>query len=274
MTVLLALSAFPLLKPWSALGTLFTGRHGLLRRRRNSLLKRVSVLSFTLRMIASYQRASVIPVVGSPAEPATWTHLVATIDVIIDAARDDKNHKLMIDIFKLVTDAAQRLRPVGAPKLSFIATTGVGVHGDSRTEFVTDTTPITRPIALAAGRAKAEQEILKNDVVNGIVIRPSLVYGRSGSLTEILFGSAAAGKAQWYGEPGARLGLIHTDDLADLYLRAAEKAQLIGGQAFSGVNSFTESVEDILAKATYVSGAKEAPAYIDTAGNRDYFHQT
>lgn len=207
--------------------------------------------------------------VGSPTDATTWTHHIATIDVVIATTRDDKADELMLAIFKLAADAAQRVRPRGAPKLAFIATTGTGVHGNNRTEFVTDTTPVTRPIPLAAGSANLEQVILTNGVVNGIVIRPSLLYGQSGSLLDIMFSSAAGGKAQWYGKSGGRFALIHADDLADLYLRAAEKAQLVTGKAFSAANDFTESIDEALKKATEVSGAQEAPVYLDAAGKRE-----
>lgn len=267
LTVPLVLLACPSLKLWSVRATLFMDRLDPLRRRSAWPPKKVCgvILSHSLYLIA----VQVIPVVGDPAEATTWSHMIATLDVVIDCTRSEDTTTLMQAVFKLVTDGASRLRPANAPKLTFISTSGTGPHGSSRTEFVTDTTPCTRPIPLAVGRVDLEQNIVKNSVINGIVIRPSLLYGRSGSLFDIMFSSAAKGKAEWYGTPGGRFALIHTDDLADLYLRAAEKAQLVGGMIFTAANDFTESVDDVLAKVTEVSGAKEAPEYFDTAGNRE-----
>lgn len=64
--------------------------------------------------------------------------------------------------------------------------------------------------------------------MNPIVVRPALLYGRSGSLFDFWFGLAtdAAKRGEVWEVPGtdeARFSLIHTDDLADLYLRVVER---------------------------------------------------
>ncbi|KAJ8457038.1 hypothetical protein ONZ45_g18478 [Pleurotus djamor] len=63
-------------------------------------------------------------------------------------------------------------------------------------------------------------------------------------------------KVTWPGTSGGRLSAIHTDDLADLYVKAAEKAPLIGGLTFDAGNDFSESVDDFLQRLVEVSGAK------------------
>jgi nucleoside-diphosphate-sugar epimerase len=67
------------------------------------------------------------------------------------------------------------------------------------------------------------------DEVHGIVIRPGILYGRSGSLPGMMVFKAAL-EAQKNGEQfeaigmrDARFGTIHQDDLADLFLRVAER---------------------------------------------------
>jgi hypothetical protein len=59
-----------------------------------------------------------------------------------------------------------------------------------------------------------------------IVIRPALLYGRSGSFFASFFQSACEGNVWYTGQPGGRFALIHTDDLADLYVRSVEKAAM------------------------------------------------
>ena len=68
--------------------------------------------------------------------------------------------------------------------------------------------------------------------LNGIVIRPSILYGRSGSNTADIFAEAERASKEgadliWAGAPGGRWALIHVDDLADLFVRAAESVSSI-----------------------------------------------
>lgn len=53
--------------------------------------------------------------------------------------------------------------------------------------------------------------------IQGIVIRPGIVYGRNMSMIgEQLFKRARPGFVQWYGRPGGRILTVHQDDLAEL----------------------------------------------------------
>lgn len=136
------------------------------------------------------------------------------------------------------------------------------MHGDDRINFVTDTTPITSPTELIAWRPAHEQAVITNPVLNGIVIRPSLLYGRSASILSALFRNAYNGKVSWYGTPGGRYAVIHADDLAAMYVLVAEKATIATGKIFDAANSTTESVDELLAKLVVVSGAKGPYEYV------------
>lgn len=164
--------------------------------------------------------------------------------------------KLSELLFTAISNAAKQLRPQGAPKLTYIYTSGTWVHGDNREDVITDTTPIRSPAELVAWRPTREQAIIHDQTVNGIVIRPGLLYGRSGSLLAPFFKSASEGKVWYPGKPGGRFALIHTDDLADLFLRAVERASICGGRIFDATNDITESADDVLAALAKVSGAK------------------
>ena len=159
------------------------------------------------------------------------------------------------EVFLAVREAAQKLRPQGAPKLTYIYTSGVWVHGDSRTEIFTDTTPIRSPVPIFTWRPEREQLILKDQILNGIVIRPAFVYGRSASHFGALFKAASEDRLSYPGTPGARVSGLHTDDLADLYVRATEKAAICGGLAFDAATDITESIDDVLTALVKVSGA-------------------
>jgi nucleoside-diphosphate-sugar epimerase len=161
---------------------------------------------------------AVIPIVGEPKDSQVWAHLVPTLDVVIDAVGGMEIVALGEALFAAVRDAAESSRTAGAPKLTYIYTSGGWVHGDSRhgDVQVSDTSALVSPVPLAAWRIPLEQRVTRDTVLNGIVIRPAVVYGRSGSLFAALFAGAAQGKVSWPGRPGGRFALIHTDDLADL----------------------------------------------------------
>jgi nucleoside-diphosphate-sugar epimerase len=137
-----------------------------------------------------------------------------------------------------------------------VYTSGYWVHGADDKNYISDTAPPTNPLAIVAWRVSKEQDVLTNSVYNGIVIRPSVLYGRSASFVALLFKTAYEGKAVWPGSPGGRLATIHQDDLADLYLRVVEKSPTLGGIAFDGSNPMTESIDDVLQSLVKISGAK------------------
>ncbi|KDQ52201.1 hypothetical protein JAAARDRAFT_50342 [Jaapia argillacea MUCL 33604] len=205
----------------------------------------------------------IIPIVGEVSDPSAWVQHTTHLDVVIEAVGGMEIKSLSAVLLSAISSAAKAHRPVGSPKLTYIYTSGTWVHGDHRTEVVTDTTPLTRCAELVSWRPDREQRVLNDPVLNGIVIRPALLYGRSGSLFTPLFAGAAQGKVSWPGRPGGRYALIHTDDLADLFLKASEKAQIVGGKVFDAANDFTESVDGILAKVVEVSGAKGPYQYTE-----------
>lgn len=177
-------------------------------------------------------------------------------------------------LLEATAEAAKQYRPPHAPKVTYIYTSGTWVHGDNRKEIVADTTPLTSPAELVAWRPEQEQRVVAQTILNGIVIRPGLLYGRSASLLGLLFKNAYEGKVKWYGTPGGRYTPIHCDDLAELYLLVGEKSSLIGGKIFDAVNDFTESVDDILQKLVEVSGAKGLYEYIAPSNCKSTSHSS
>lgn len=205
----------------------------------------------------------IIPIVGEVTNPAPWLYLIGTLDVIIDAVGGTADiRSISASLLSSISTAAKDLRPASAPKLTFIYTSGTWVHGDNRKDIVSDTTPCTNPAQAVAWRVDQEQRVITDANLNGIVIRPALLYGRSGSLFSPLFKSASEGKVAWYGTPGGRYALIHTDDLADLYLKTSEKGSIVGGKIFDAANDMTESADDFLQKLVEVSGTASGYEYI------------
>lgn len=216
----------------------------------------------------------VIPIIGEVSKPETWVNIVRDLDVVIDAVGGSADIKTISNVLiNAISQAAKAKRPAHAPKLAYIYTSGTWVHGENRRDVVTDTTPLTAPAELVAWRPEQEQRVVNDPVLNGIVIRPGLLYGRSMSLLALLFESASKGRVAWYGTPGGRYALIHTDDLADLYVRAAEMAQFVGGKIFDAVNDQTESADDFLEQLVNVSGAKAPYEYIKPSNCTFYSYE-
>ncbi|KAF8551936.1 NAD(P)-binding protein [Imleria badia] len=209
----------------------------------------------------------VFPIIGAPTDTDAWAHLIPTIDVVIEALGGTVDLRtIAVTLLNAVATTAQSTRPIGSPKVTFIYTSGGWVHGSSTDEVVSDTTPLLNPIPIVAWRPAVEQAVLKDDRVNGIVIRPSLLYGKDASLLDSVFEAAETGRqVAWYGKPGGRFSLIHADDLADVYVRAVEKAPTLGGLAIDASNDTTESVEDFLQRLIQISGAKGPHGWIEPA---------
>lgn len=74
-------------------------------------------------------------------------------------------------------------------------------------------------------RPEHEERVLNSTVVNGIVLRSSLAFGRSeaNSIVGKIFEVASKGESfEWSGRKGGRYALVHVDDMADMFLRVAE----------------------------------------------------
>ena len=204
----------------------------------------------------TFTTVEVTPIVSDPTSPESWKSLLATADAVVDATGSEDSSKLAPVVFSAISEAAAAVRPSNAVKLTFIHTSGSWVHGDNRDETVTDTTPAKTNNPIVAWRVEHEQAVVASKTLNGIVIRPSLLYGGSASMLAPLFRQAYDGEIAWYGSPGGRYALVHQDDLADLYVKVAEKASILPGLIIEASNDLTESVDDILATLVKISGAK------------------
>jgi len=66
----------------------------------------------------------IIPVVGNYDDIAVWSHLIPSLDAVIDAVGGAELKTLSTTILNATAEAAQRLRPAHAPKLAYIYTSG------------------------------------------------------------------------------------------------------------------------------------------------------
>ena len=168
-----------------------------------------------------------------------------------------------LETFEIVTSAVKD-RPVGA-KLTYIYCGGSWVHSRGLTgleSMTSETQPHSGQVALTSWRWQVESRVLSSTDVHGTVIRPGVLHGYDGSYWAMfVFGPAlaaakAGGKFTAFSKEDFRFPSVHTDDLADLFVRAAERGHLCAGQAFVGANPMTERYTDVLDAVARVSGAK------------------
>jgi nucleoside-diphosphate-sugar epimerase len=108
----------------------------------------------------------------------------------------------------------------------FVYTSGVWVIGDTGGSVADETWP-TRPAALVEWRVGVEQLVLGSAArnVRPVVIRPGVVYGRGGGIPASFVESVReGGAARYVGDGENHWPVVDVDDLADLYVRAVEKA--------------------------------------------------
>merc|ERR1711974_393589 len=112
-----------------------------------------------------------------------------------------------------------------------IYTSGALVYGDRPEEVVDETTPVN-PHPLIQWRIDHEKAVVSQDKINGVVIRPSFVYGYSGSFSSYLF-NITGDTLIIRGKRERKWSWVHVDDLAQAYVLAAQKIHAAKGEVFN-----------------------------------------
>lgn len=155
-------------------------------------------------------RLEIIPVLGSAQDSDPYIKLIKTahIDIVVDCAgANQESAKILSDVERA---GKERLTQGGA-KLGFVYTSGTWVHGSSQ-ERCSDLDPVgtedakAKPPRLVAWRPQMERLVLNaRDVLDTVVVRPALVYGREHAVWSSFFGpvleAAKSGKERAVGFP-------------------------------------------------------------------------
>src|SRR5579872_283438 len=185
---------------------------------------------------------------GDLSSPLTLTGATLAADGVIhtgttnDGELDQAAVRAMLDA----------LAGTGKP---FIYTSGVWVLGDTAGRVADETWPVN-PAALVAWRPGVEQLVLQASAQNtrAIVIRPGVVYGRGqGIPAEFVDSARTTGAARYVGHGENRWPMIDVDDLADLYVRALEKAQ--PGPLLLAAHGSADRFKEIAEAASIGAGA-------------------
>ena len=195
-------------------------------------------------------RQEIQPVIGSLQEPDTFTSIAAESDVIIHAAIDYQADSAALDTMtvKKLLDATQQF----ADPQTIIYTSSVWVYGDTQGRAVTEQSQLS-PVEAVAWRPQVEQMVLNAGWINGVVIRPGVVYGRGGGLTGLWFEGALNGNVlQVVGDGYNHWAMVHVDDLAQGYLQAAQRN--VGGEAYNLVDHSRAMVMEMAGAAAQATG--------------------
>ncbi|KAE8453729.1 hypothetical protein EG329_009240 [Mollisiaceae sp. DMI_Dod_QoI] len=230
---------------------------------------RVYGLARTPEKARSLEKEEVTPVLATLSDTKNLIQSLAKehINVVVDLSGDPKDSHSLLELLesvsgeKLKTAATAGVR---VPKLGYIYCSGTWVHGSSH-KNVNDLYPVgtlnapTPPVELTAWRAKLEQAVLaSSDVLDVMVVRPALVYGRSCAIWSGLFGAlqsaakAGGSSVKLSIELNSRPGLIHVDDVATGFHAAVDKLPLISGTGvypLFDLATSQESMRDILEAA-------------------------
>ena len=197
------------------------------------------------------------PVIGDMQEPDSYRAVAAQADALVHAAVDYQN-----DTAELDTLTVKTLLNTAKPGATLIYTSGVWVHGNTNGQLVDETAPL-KPIGAVAWRPDVEQMVLTATRVKGIVIRPGVVYGKGGGLTGAWFaGAVNGGELQVVGDGRNHWAMVHVDDLAEGYVKAAESG--LRGEVFNLVGS-TSRVADMVQTIAQAAGADKSANFIPPA---------
>lgn len=207
--------------------------------------------SVTDELTRALPLATVTPLESDPEADEDWLEIIAEVDAIVECLGGSAPISyLSSKLIKRTEEAAQVKRHATAGKLVYLWTSGYLLHNDDRFTSQSEFTPALNPPAKISWRPAVEKQLTTSTALDGIVIRPPLIYGGSGSITALIFKQARiAGKESkisWPGSPGLRWPTAHVDDVAQAFRLAVEKAPLVRGLVLDVANSAAESINALL----------------------------
>lgn len=150
------------------------------------------------------------------------------------------------------------LRGLSGSGKAFVYTNGLWVHGDTGDGPASETSPLN-PVGFAAWRVPLEKRAFEAaaDRVRTVVIRPAGVYGHGGGLPAMFVGTAAdGGPVRYPGDGSNRWPVVHTEDLAELYVAAFDCAP--AGSVYIAAEERPVPLAESARAAAYGAGAPGA----------------
>lgn len=192
---------------------------------------------------------AVTPLQSDPASDDKWLDVITHVDAIVDALGGSAPiSDLSSQLIKKTEQAISKRHPT-AGQLTYIWTSGYLLHNDDRFFSQSEQTPALNPPSKVSWRPAVEKQLTSSDKLKGIVVRPPLIYGSSGSVTALIFKQFAQegnNKITWPGSPGLRWPTAHVDDVGQAFRLALEKSDIVKGLIIDIANPQTESIDTLL----------------------------
>lgn len=201
---------------------------------------------------------------GDIRKPETYRDVIKQFDVVVHTAAVSGPDFPQVEELTVNT-VVEVLK--GTNK-TFIYTSGIWVLGNTGDKPATEESATTNALPLVAWRPQVEQKVVAGakQGIKTIVIRPALVYGNGGGLLGQVYSAAKTnGTTPIIGDGENRWSFVHVDDLAQLYIIAAEKAP--SGAILHGADGAPikqREVAELIAKAAGIPG-KVQPQPIEEA---------
>jgi nucleoside-diphosphate-sugar epimerase len=171
---------------------------------------------------AQLREMGVAPIAGNIASPEPWAESLPVVDALIHAACDFTTEMGPID--RRLLDVLLHSLAAQPKKPRFIYTGGCWLFGATGDVTATEETPFC-PLPAFAWMVPHLQRILKAPEVDGIVIHPAMVYTAGGGVFHRFARDAVERDAvRVVGSEQVRWPLVHSEDLAKLYVLALERA--------------------------------------------------
>ncbi|MCJ1335666.1 hypothetical protein MMC09_000939 [Bachmanniomyces sp. S44760] len=207
-------------------------------------------------------RDEITPVLGSITDSASYLSLIESegIEVVVDASGAGPESatllRNLVRVGKLGLETEDGI-PRGGNRLGFVYVSGTWIHGSSH-EKVNDLEAVgtkwakAKPPKLVEWRVGMEREVLSKgtrEVLNVMVVRPAMVYGRESHILGIVFrpildamksngsGTGSSTSTTANGSATVKIpikedsvcGWVHVDDVAEGLRLAVEKVGVLAG---------------------------------------------
>lgn len=204
---------------------------------------------------------------GDLKNPESYTEAVRKADIVVHTASTNDAEFGKYDLLAIETI----LEALRGTNNTFIYTSGVWVLGHTGDKVADENTPLN-PHQLVTWRAEAEKKVIAGaqQGIRTVVLRPSLVYGHNrGIIGGIIEDAQKTGEINYVGDGENRWPTVHVEDLADLYVLAAEKAPQ-GGTLFNASHGPSIKVKEVAQQIAKSLGTpdKVRPVPVEQARTR------